>query len=94
MFLDLTKYKCPITFVKAKLALEKLKKNETLTIKINEGEDLDNMPESLKEQYQYFTEANISKLREKAHYTKKLHSLEEGVEDYVVNYLSKEDPYL
>ena len=49
MFLDLTKYKCPITFVKAKLALEKLKKNETLTIKINEGEDLDSMPESLKE---------------------------------------------
>ncbi len=49
MFLDLTKYKCPITFVKAKLALEKLKKNETLTIQINEGEDLDNMPESLKE---------------------------------------------
>ena len=49
MILDLTKYKCPITFVKAKIALEKLKKNETLTIKINEGEDLDNMPESLKE---------------------------------------------
>ena len=49
MFLDLTKYKCPITFVKAKLALEKLKKNETLKIKINEGEELDNMPESLKE---------------------------------------------
>ena len=24
MFLDLTKYKCPITFVKAKIALEKL----------------------------------------------------------------------
>ena len=45
----MTKYKCPITFVKAKLALEKLKKNETLTIKINEGEDLDSMPESLKE---------------------------------------------
>ena len=49
MFLDLTKYKCPITFVKTKLALEKLKKNETLTIKINEGEELNNMPESLKE---------------------------------------------
>ena len=49
MFLDLTKYKCPITFVKAKLALEKLKKNEALKIKINEGEELDNMPESLKE---------------------------------------------
>ena len=49
MFLDLTKYKCPITFVKTKIALEKLKKNEILTIKINQGEDLDNMPESLKE---------------------------------------------
>ena len=49
MFLDLTKYKCPITFVKAKIALEKLRKNESLIIKINEGEDLNNMPESLKE---------------------------------------------
>ena len=49
MFLDLTKYKCPITFVKAKIALEKLQKNESLVIKINEGEDLNNMPESLKE---------------------------------------------
>jgi TusA-related sulfurtransferase len=49
MFLDLTKYKCPITFVKAKIALEKLRKHESLVIKINEGEDLNNMPESLKE---------------------------------------------
>ncbi len=49
MFLDLTKYKCPITFVKAKIALEKLKNKDTLVIKINEGEDLNNMPESLKE---------------------------------------------
>ena len=49
MFLDLTKYKCPITFVKAKIALEKLRKHESLIIKINEGEDLDNMPDSLKE---------------------------------------------
>ena len=49
MFLDLTKYKCPITFVKAKLALEKLEKNGSLIIKINEGEDLDGMPDSLKE---------------------------------------------
>ena len=49
MFLDLTKYKCPITFVKTKIELEKLPRNETLVIKINEGEDLDSMPESLKE---------------------------------------------
>tara|TARA_B100000902_G_C26842670_1_gene684179 strand:- start:45 stop:263 length:219 start_codon:yes stop_codon:yes gene_type:complete len=49
MFLDLTKYKCPITFIKTKIALEKLHKNESLTVRINEGEDLNNMPESLKE---------------------------------------------
>ena len=49
MFLDLTKDKCPITFVKTKIALEKLKKEEKLAVRINEGEDLDNMPESLKE---------------------------------------------
>ena len=49
MFLDLTKYKCPITFVKTKIALEKLHKNESLIIKINEGEDLNNMPSSLNE---------------------------------------------
>ena len=49
MFLDLTKDKCPITFVKTKIALEKLKNKEKLTVRINEGEDLDSMPESLKE---------------------------------------------
>ena len=49
MFLDLTKYKCPITFIKAKIALEKLHKDQFLTVKINEWEDLDNMLESLKE---------------------------------------------
>ena len=49
MFLDLTKYKCPITFIKTKIALEKLHKDQFLTVKINEGEDLNNMPESLKE---------------------------------------------
>lgn len=49
MFLDLTNYKCPITFVKTKIALEKLNKKEALVIRINEGEDLDKMPESLLE---------------------------------------------
>ena len=37
MFLDLTKYKCPITFVKAKIALEKLKNKDALVIKINKA---------------------------------------------------------
>lgn len=47
------------------------------------------MPESLREKYQYFTEAKMDKLRE-AGYNEPFYSLEEGVRDYVVNYLAKE----
>ena len=46
------------------------------------------MPEILREKYQYFTEANIEKLRT-AGYTASLFSLEKGVEDYVQRYLEK-----
>ena len=46
------------------------------------------MPESLRGQYQYFTEARMDKLK-KAGYKKKIRSLEEGIEDYVINYLVK-----
>ncbi len=46
------------------------------------------MPESLKEKYQYYTEANMKKLRSVG-YTKEFFSLEDGVKDYVINYLSK-----
>jgi ADP-L-glycero-D-manno-heptose 6-epimerase len=45
------------------------------------------MPEDIREKYQYFTEANMDKLR-KAGYTDKFYSLEEGVDDYVRNYLA------
>ena len=44
------------------------------------------MPEDIRDKYQYFTEANMSKLRT-AGYSKPFTSLEEGVKDYVVNYL-------
>ena len=44
------------------------------------------MPETLRSKYQYFTEANISKLRN-AGYDKDIYSLEKGVKDYVTNYL-------
>lgn len=44
------------------------------------------MPEDIRDKYQYFTEANMSKLQ-KAGYTEKFCSLEEGVTDYVKNYL-------
>ncbi|MEJ7683454.1 MAG: hypothetical protein WKG06_37475 [Segetibacter sp.] len=46
------------------------------------------MPEDIRNKYQYFTEANMQKLRE-AGYTNDFYSLEEGVVDYVRNYLSK-----
>jgi ADP-L-glycero-D-manno-heptose 6-epimerase len=43
-------------------------------------------PEDIRDKYQYFTEADMSKLR-KAGYKDKFYSLEEGVTDYVQNYL-------
>ena len=44
------------------------------------------MPEAIREKYQYFTEADIRKLRS-AGYTQPFHSLSEGVEAYVKEYL-------
>lgn len=43
-------------------------------------------PEDIREKYQYFTEANMDKLRNIG-YKEAFYSLEEGVEDYVRNYL-------
>jgi ADP-L-glycero-D-manno-heptose 6-epimerase len=45
------------------------------------------MPEDIRDKYQYFTEANMTKLKE-AGYTAEFYSLEKGVDDYVRNYLS------
>ena len=50
------------------------------------------MPEEIRDKYQYFTEANMTRLRE-AGYTDATYSLEEGVKDYVDHYLSKDDQY-
>lgn len=47
------------------------------------------MPEHLVSKYQYFTEAKLDKIK-KAGYTSPISSLEEGVTDYVQNYLMKE----
>ena len=46
------------------------------------------MPDSLKKTYQYYTKAEIGKLR-KAGYNLPFMSLEEGITDYVRNYLDK-----
>ena len=51
------------------------------------------MPEALRNQYQYFTEAQMTKLK-KAGCPVKFSSLEDSVRDYVVNYLQEDDPYL
>lgn len=50
------------------------------------------MSESLSRRYQYYTEANIKKLRD-AGYTKSFMELEDGVEEFVNKYLSGSDPY-
>lgn len=47
------------------------------------------MPDHLKGKYQYFTEANMNKLRS-AGYDKKITSIEDGVKDYVQSYLLKD----
>jgi ADP-L-glycero-D-manno-heptose 6-epimerase len=44
------------------------------------------MPEDIRDKYQYFTEAAMQKLQQ-AGYTEKFYSLENGVNDYVKNYL-------
>ncbi len=46
-------------------------------------------PEDIRDKYQYFTEANIEKLR-KSGYTAPFTSLEQGVTEYVKDYLRKE----
>ena len=46
------------------------------------------MPEDIRDKYQYFTEANINKLRSVG-YNEHIYTLEEGVKDYVQNYLIK-----
>jgi ADP-L-glycero-D-manno-heptose 6-epimerase len=50
------------------------------------------MPQTLAEKYQYFTEARMSRLRA-AGYDRPFTSLEDGVSKYVRNYLATDDPY-
>lgn len=50
------------------------------------------MPIDIRDKYQYFTEANMQKLRNTG-YTAPFHTLEKGVDDYVCNYLSASKLY-
>jgi TusA-related sulfurtransferase len=48
--LDVTKEHCPMTFVKIKIALNKLNDGDILNVKLTEGEPLENVPRSAIEQ--------------------------------------------
>jgi ADP-L-glycero-D-manno-heptose 6-epimerase len=50
------------------------------------------MPEGLKAKYQYYTQADIQKLRAIG-YTKPMTELEAGVKDYLQNYMAQADQY-
>ena len=41
---------CPVTFVKAKVALEELDDGQILAIRMNDGEPVQNVPRSIKEE--------------------------------------------
>ena len=48
--LDITKEHCPMTFVKTKLKLAQIAAGDTLEVLLTEGEPLENVPRSAKEQ--------------------------------------------
>lgn len=63
-----------------------LTRNTFKAMNIPENISFIDTPEDIRDKYQYFTEANMSKLRSIG-YSKAFHTLEEGVEDYVRHYL-------
>jgi ADP-L-glycero-D-manno-heptose 6-epimerase len=50
------------------------------------------MPEDIRDKYQYFTEAKMEKIK-LAGYTSPLYTLEEGISDYIRNYLANNRYY-
>lgn len=69
-----------------------LVKNTFKAMNVPENISFIDTPEDIRDKYQYFTEANMEKLKNIG-YNKPFLSLEEGVEDYVRNYLM-ENKYL
>jgi TusA-related sulfurtransferase len=47
---DITDKVCPLTFVKAKVTLDELDDGEVLAIRMNDGEPVQNVPRSIKEE--------------------------------------------
>ncbi|HCC00725.1 MAG TPA: sulfurtransferase TusA family protein [Ruminococcaceae bacterium] len=49
-FIDITDVVCPMTFVKSKVAIEGLEAGQTLEIHMNDGEPIQNVPRSMKDE--------------------------------------------
>ncbi len=47
---DVTDVVCPVTFVKAKVAIEELNDGQILAVHLNDGEPVQNVPRSLKDE--------------------------------------------
>ena len=47
---DITDKVCPLTFVKAKVAIDGLEDGEVIAIRMNDGEPVQNVPRSIKEE--------------------------------------------
>lgn len=47
---DITDKVCPLTFVKAKVAIDELEEGEIISIHMNDGEPVQNVPRSIKEE--------------------------------------------
>ncbi|MDR1546631.1 MAG: sulfurtransferase TusA family protein [Deltaproteobacteria bacterium] len=48
--LDITDVVCPMTFVKVKAALDDLDEGQILAVRLNDGEPVQNVPRSLKDE--------------------------------------------
>ena len=59
-FIDITDVTCPITFVKTKVALEDMTEGQVLEVRLNEGEPVQNVPRSLKDEGHKVLELNAN----------------------------------
>ena len=48
-FVDITDKVCPLTYVKAKVAIEEIDDGQVLAVRMNDGEPVQNVPRSFKE---------------------------------------------
>lgn len=59
---DITDKVCPLTFVKAKVAIDELEDGEVIAIRMNDGEPVQNVPRSIKEEGHQVLKLVITKM--------------------------------